>query len=57
MKIAGFLSLLAGWFLVLAALALLPEGTARNAFVAAGVAVEALGFVLAVRSHMISDRK
>ena len=52
MKIAGFSSLLAGWLLVLAALVLLPAGMARGGFIAAGLAVEALGLVLAVRSHM-----
>jgi hypothetical protein len=55
MKVAGFLSLLAGWFLVLAALVLLPGGAARNVFIAAGVAVEALGLVLAVRAHKTAD--
>jgi hypothetical protein len=57
MKIAGFLSLVAGWLLVLAALILLPDGTARNAFVVAGLAVESVGLVLAVRAHRIPDRK
>jgi hypothetical protein len=53
MKIAGFLTLLAGWALVLSALVLLPAGIAQNAFVAAGLAVEAMGLVLAVRAHML----
>jgi hypothetical protein len=57
MKIAGFLSLLAGWFLVLATLVLLPDGVARNAFVVAGLGVEALGLGLAVRAHMNPARK
>jgi len=52
MKIAGFLLLLAGWVLVLAALALLVKAGPRGVFLAAGMAVEALGLVLAVRSHM-----
>lgn len=52
MKIAGFLLLVAGWLLVLAALVLLRSAGARNAFVAAGAATETLGFVLAVRSHI-----
>jgi hypothetical protein len=52
MKIAAFLLLLAGWALVLSALSLLPRALPRNAFVAAGLAVEALGLVLAVRAHL-----
>jgi hypothetical protein len=52
LKIPGFLLLLAGWLLVLAALVMLPDGLARNAFVAAGVAVEGLGLTIAVRAHM-----
>jgi len=57
MKIAGFGLLLAGWLLVLAALVLLPGGLARNAFAAAGLGVEAVGLVLAVRAHRMPDRK
>jgi len=58
MKIAGFLLLLAGWFLALAAVVLLQPGPAQNAFVLAGVAVEILGLILAARSHVAfrSDR-
>ena len=56
MKVSGFLLLLAGWGLVLAALVLLGSGAARGAFVLAGVAVEALGLGLAARAHL-SPRK
>ncbi len=52
MKTGGFLILLAGWFLILAALVLLPDGMARNAFIVAGLGVEAVGLFLAVKSHM-----
>jgi len=52
MKVAGFLLLLAGWILVLAAIALLPAAGARSAFLLAGLGVEVLGLVLAVRSHL-----
>jgi hypothetical protein len=52
MKIAGFLLLLSGWVLILAAIALLPVGAIRTAFAAAGASVEGLGLVLAVRSHL-----
>jgi hypothetical protein len=57
MKIAGFLSLLAGWFLVLSALILLPGGAAQGIFIAAGVGIELLGLVLAVRAHRTADGK
>jgi hypothetical protein len=52
MKTAGLLLLFSGWLLVLAALAMLSGGVARNAFVAAGVLVELLGLVLTVRAHL-----
>ena len=51
MKIAGFLWLLSGWVLGLAAVVLLPGGTAQGAFVLAGIAVEVLGLVLVFRTH------
>jgi len=53
MKAVGFLMLLAGWFLVLAAIVLLASLSLRGAFVLAGVAVEGLGLTLAFRSHLI----
>jgi hypothetical protein len=53
MKIAAFLLLLAGWALVLSALSLLTRALPRDAFVAAGMAVEILGLVLAVRAHIM----
>ena len=56
MKIAGFLLLLAGWLLVLAAVVLLPAGGSRAAFVLAGMAVEVLALVLVFRSHRIPHR-
>jgi hypothetical protein len=52
MKLAGFLLLLTGWALVLAAIALLPAAGPRAAFLLAGVGVEALGLVLLARSHL-----
>jgi len=51
MKLAGFLLLLAGWIIVLSAVALLPAPVQRAGFVLAGIGVEAVGLVLAVRSH------
>jgi hypothetical protein len=52
MKLAGFLLLPAGWAIMLTALALLPPGSARGAFLLAGLGVEALGLGLVVRAHM-----
>jgi hypothetical protein len=52
MKIAGFLLLLAGWLLMLSALALLARGGPRSAFLLAGLGVELLGLVLFIRSHL-----
>jgi len=51
MKFLGFLLLLAGWGIVLTALALLSASTSRVAFVLAGVGVEILGLVLVIRTH------
>jgi hypothetical protein len=51
-KLLGFLLLLAGWGLVLAALALLPAPAPRTAFVFAGIGVEIVGLVLVIRAHL-----
>ena len=53
MKVVGFLLLLAGWFLVLAAIVMFPAPPARSTFVAIGVGVEGLGLGFAFRSHLI----
>jgi hypothetical protein len=53
MKVAGFLLLLAGWALVVTALAMLRSPAQRTAFVLAGFAVEILGAVLAARAHRV----
>jgi hypothetical protein len=53
MKVVGFLMLVAGWFLALAAIVLFASPSLRVAFVLAGIAVEALGLTLAFRSHLI----
>ena len=53
MKVVGFLMLPAGWFLALAAIVLFAAPPLRAAFVLAGIAVEALGLILAFRSHLI----
>lgn len=44
--------MLAGWVLVLAAIALLAAGAPRGAFLLAGLGVEVLGLVLAARAHL-----
>lgn len=51
MKSLGFLLLLAGWGIVLAAVALLAGSAPRAAFVLAGIGVEILGLVLVIRAH------
>ena len=51
MKIGGFLLLLSGWGIVVAALALLHGGVV-SAFILAGLAVEILGLVLVFRGHL-----
>jgi hypothetical protein len=56
MKIAGLLLLLAGWITVLAALVMLTSLASRTSFVLAALGIEALGFVLLVRSHVASRR-
>jgi hypothetical protein len=53
MKLAGFLLLLAGWVIVIAAVALLASASQLAGFVLAGIGVEALGLILAVRSHLV----
>ena len=53
MKLAGFLLLLAGWGIVLAAVALLKSSHPRTAFMLAGMGVEVLGLILVVRSHLV----
>lgn len=52
MKAVGFLLLIAGWFLVLAALEMLGAATPRALFVLAGFAIEVLGLVLVFRANL-----
>jgi hypothetical protein len=51
-KAAGFFLLIVGWILVLSAVQMLKAGPAQGGFIAAGIAVEILGLVLVVRSHL-----
>jgi uncharacterized membrane protein len=53
MKLAGFLLLVSGFGIVLAAILLLPSASSRIAFVFMGIGVEAIGLVLVARSHLL----
>jgi hypothetical protein len=53
MKLAGFLLLVAGWAIVLAATALLKTVLLETVFVLAGVGTEMVGLVLVIRSHLV----
>jgi len=55
MKLLGFLLLVAGWLIVLSALALLAASGPRAAFILAGAGVEILGLVIVVRAHMSGE--
>jgi hypothetical protein len=52
MKFLGFMLLLAGWGIVVCAMALL-QAVPRVAFAYAGMGVEVLGLVLVIRSHLL----
>lgn len=51
MRFLGFMLLLAGWAIVVCALALLQD-VPRVAFAYAGMGVEVLGLVLVIRAHL-----
>lgn len=55
MKFTGFLLLLTGWILVLAAIVLLPRQGSRAVFMLAGIAVELLGLVLVTRTYLLES--
>jgi membrane protein implicated in regulation of membrane protease activity len=57
MKLTGFLLLLGGWIIVLAAIALLPSGPSQISFVLLAIGVEALGLTLVFRAHLIPSRE
>jgi len=50
-KFLGFMLLLAGWIIVVTAVAMLPAGTPRAVFALAGVGVEILGLALIIRAQ------
>jgi hypothetical protein len=53
MRLAGFLLMPAGWIIVVAAVILLPAAASRNIFVLAGIGIEMLGLIIALRSHAV----
>jgi hypothetical protein len=55
MKLAGFLLLLAGWGIVIAACVLLAPVAVRSLFVLAGLGIELLGLALVFRSHIVQQ--
>ena len=52
MRLLGFAILVSGWLLMPATLSLLRPGLARNAFIVAALAVEAIGLVIVARAHI-----
>jgi hypothetical protein len=56
LKLIGCLLLLSGWFLVLAALVMLPAFAQRAAFITAGIGVEILGLILLTRGYTTMQR-
>jgi len=56
MKLIGFLLLLSGWGIVLAALIML-RGNSISVFIVLGVGVEILGLVLVAKAHLPSIKE
>ena len=56
MKIIGFLLLLSGWGIVLAAVLML-RGHAASVFILLGAAVEVLGFVFVAKAHLPTNQE
>lgn len=57
MKLMGFLLLLCGWIIMLAALALLPPSGSQVSFVLVALGVEALGLAFVFRAHLLPGRE
>jgi uncharacterized membrane protein len=57
MKLAGMLLLLAGWGIVVSAVALFPGSGTRGWFVLTGLGVELLGLLLAFRGSANLSRE
>ena len=58
MRLLGFFLLIAGWIIVLTAIAVL-QATPQAVFALAGFCIQLLGLTLAIRSHLIphGDRR
>jgi low temperature requirement protein LtrA len=56
LRLVGCLLLLSGFFLVLAALVMLPGAQARVAFIVAGMGVEVLGVTLLTRAYTAAQK-
>ena len=56
MKLTGFLLLVGGWIIVLAAIALLAPSLSQVSFVLVALGVEALGLAMVFRAHLIPGR-
>jgi len=54
-KVLGFFLLLAGWAIVLAAVALLRSTLSQMVFVLAGLGVELIGLLAILRSHAVLE--
>lgn len=57
MKLVGFFLLVAGWVIVVAALAVIGSGEPLTAFILSGFAVEILGLGLVIRSHLTARQE
>jgi hypothetical protein len=57
MKVMGFLLLLCGWIIILAALVLLPPSGSQTSFVLVALGVEALGIGFVFRAHLLPGRE
>jgi hypothetical protein len=57
LKFAGYLMLISGWVIVLAALVLIPEFALRASFIAAGMSVEIIGLGLIARGQVTDQRQ
>lgn len=53
MRLFGFLLLLAGWGIVVAAIAMLADDAPRIAFVLSGIGVEIVGLAIVIRAHRV----
>ena len=57
MKLMGFLLLVCGWIITLAAVALLPPSASQASFVVVALGVEALGLGFVFRAHLLPGRE